>query len=69
MLHPENLEAQISAFDAYYVNKDGKLTEGELRQIACVFEALDKMGLTNEHSWRTWWTSCSSSSTPTGRAT
>ena len=52
MLHPENLEAQISlAFDAYDVNKDGKLTEGELRQvIACVFSALDKMGLTNEHS-------------------
>ena len=58
MLHPgvvelaRQLEGQISlAFDAYDVNKDGKLTEGELRQvIACVFSALDKMGLTNEHS-------------------
>ena len=47
MLHPDNLEDQIDlAFDAYDVNKDGKLVFDELRQvIASVYATMEQMGI------------------------
>ena len=50
MLHPDNLEDQIDlAFDAYDVNKDGKLVFDELRQvIASVYATMEQMGISGE---------------------
>ena len=50
MLHPDNLEDQIDlAFDAYDVNKDGKLVPDELRQvIASVYATMEQMGISGE---------------------
>ena len=47
MLHPDNLEGQIDlAFDAYDLNKDGKLELDELRQvIASVYSTMEQMGI------------------------
>ena len=47
MLHPDNMEDQIDlAFDAYDINKDGKLTFDELRQvIASIYATMEQMGI------------------------
>ena len=47
MLHPDNLEAQIDlAFDAYDVDKNGRLEFDELRQvIAAVYSTMAQMGI------------------------
>jgi Ca2+-binding EF-hand superfamily protein len=49
MLHPDKLEDQIDlAFDAYDVNKDGKLEYDELRQvIASIFSTMEQMGISD----------------------